>query len=98
MGNRIALLIFTIFALAELTADKLPETPSRTTPVPLTTRTVMGALPARLWALREVNLSSSARFSAQSAQLREPLADIRCATESSRAGACRTSSWPWRKI
>jgi uncharacterized membrane protein len=44
MGNRIAVLIFTILAMAELTSDKLPKTPSRTTPVPLTTRVVMGAL------------------------------------------------------
>ena len=44
MGSIVAVVIFTIFALAELTADKLPTTPSRTTPMPLTFRVITGAL------------------------------------------------------
>lgn len=44
MGSMIAVVIFTIFALVELTSDKLPKTPSRTTPAPLTFRVVTGAL------------------------------------------------------
>ncbi len=44
MANIISVIIFTIFALVELTSDKLPKTPSRTTPVPLTFRMVLGAL------------------------------------------------------
>jgi uncharacterized membrane protein len=44
MGTTVAVIIFTIFALVELTADKLPKTPSRTTPVPLIFRLVLGAL------------------------------------------------------
>jgi uncharacterized membrane protein len=44
MGSIVAVVIFTIFALAELVADKLPKTPSRTTPMPLTFRVVTGAL------------------------------------------------------
>jgi uncharacterized membrane protein len=44
MGGTIALVIFTVFALVELTSDKLPKTPSRTTPVPLTFRIVLGGL------------------------------------------------------
>jgi uncharacterized membrane protein len=44
MSTAIAVLLFTIFALVELTNDKLPKTPSRTTPVPLTVRAVTGAL------------------------------------------------------
>jgi uncharacterized membrane protein len=44
MCSIIAVVIFTIFALVELTADKLPKTPSRTTPAPLTFRLVTGAL------------------------------------------------------
>jgi uncharacterized membrane protein len=44
MGGTIATIVFTIFALVELTADKLPKTPSRTTAVPLTFRVVFGAL------------------------------------------------------
>jgi uncharacterized membrane protein len=44
MGSIVAVVIFTVFALAELTADKLPKTPSRTTTMPLTFRVVTGAL------------------------------------------------------
>ncbi|MGC2292224.1 MAG: DUF4126 family protein [Candidatus Acidiferrales bacterium] len=44
MGSIVAVVIFTIFALAELTTDKLPKTPSRTSPMPLTFRVVTGAL------------------------------------------------------
>jgi uncharacterized membrane protein len=44
MGSLVAVVMFTIFALAELTADKLPNTPSRTTPMPLTFRVITGAL------------------------------------------------------
>jgi uncharacterized membrane protein len=44
MGSIVAVVIFTIFALAELVADKMPKTPSRTTPMPLTFRVVTGAL------------------------------------------------------
>ncbi len=44
MGTATAALLFTLFALVELTTDKLPKTPSRTTPVPLTVRVVLGAL------------------------------------------------------
>jgi uncharacterized membrane protein len=44
MGTATAALFFTLFALVELTTDKLPKTPSRTTPVPLTVRVVLGAL------------------------------------------------------
>ncbi|MFY9804200.1 MAG: DUF4126 family protein [Candidatus Acidiferrales bacterium] len=44
MGGMIALVIFTLFALVELTSDKLPKTPNRTTPMPLTFRIVLGAL------------------------------------------------------
>lgn len=44
MGSIIAAAIFTLFALVELTTDKLAKTPSRTTPMPLTFRVVTGAL------------------------------------------------------
>ncbi|MGA7622789.1 MAG: DUF4126 family protein [Candidatus Acidiferrales bacterium] len=44
MGSAAAAIIFTIFALVELTADKLPKTPSRTAPFPLTVRVIFGAL------------------------------------------------------
>jgi uncharacterized membrane protein len=36
--------IFTVLALSELVADKLPKTPNRTTPGPLLVRVVMGGL------------------------------------------------------
>ena len=44
MGSTAAVAIFSILALAELVADKLPMTPSRTTPGPLLARIVMGSL------------------------------------------------------
>jgi uncharacterized membrane protein len=37
-------IIFTVLALAELAADKLPKTPNRTAPGPLVVRVVMGGL------------------------------------------------------
>jgi uncharacterized membrane protein len=44
IGTAPAVAIFTLLALAELTADKLPNTPSRTAPPGLITRVVMGGL------------------------------------------------------
>ena len=44
MGSSIAVAIFTLAAIGELVADKLPKTPARTAPGPLIVRIVMGAL------------------------------------------------------
>lgn len=44
MGSTAAVAIFTVLAIAELIADKLPSTPSRTAPVGLIARFVCGAL------------------------------------------------------
>lgn len=44
MGSAWAVGVFTILALVELVADKLPKTPSRTAPVGLSARIVTGAL------------------------------------------------------
>jgi uncharacterized membrane protein len=44
MGSTIAVAIFTVAAIGELVADKLPKTPARTAPGPLIGRIVMGAL------------------------------------------------------
>jgi uncharacterized membrane protein len=44
MGSVWAVTIFTILALVELVADKLPNTPPRTAPVGLSARIVTGAL------------------------------------------------------
>jgi len=44
MSSTAALAIFTVLALAELIADKLPSTPSRTAPPGLIARIVLGAL------------------------------------------------------
>jgi uncharacterized membrane protein len=44
MGSTVALVVFTIGALAELVADKLPSTPSRTKPAPLIGRILLGGL------------------------------------------------------
>jgi len=44
MGSTVAVVIFTALAIAELVADKLPSTPSRTAPVGLTARIILGGL------------------------------------------------------
>jgi uncharacterized membrane protein len=43
-GKLTTAVIFTVLALGELVADKLPKTPSRTAPGPLLVRVVMGGL------------------------------------------------------
>ena len=44
MGSRTAVMIFTIFAIGELIADKLPKTPKRTAFAPLLARILLGGL------------------------------------------------------
>ena len=44
LGLTAALVIFVVLALAELVADKLPSTPSRTEPVGLIARFILGGL------------------------------------------------------
>jgi uncharacterized membrane protein len=44
IGSLPSVLIFTLLALGELVADKLPKTPSRTAPVGLIARILMGGL------------------------------------------------------
>lgn len=44
IGSLPSVVIFTLLAVAELVADKLPKTPNRTSFVPLTARILMGAL------------------------------------------------------
>ena len=44
IGAAPAVAVFTLLALAELVAEKLPRTPSRTAPAGLSARIVMGAL------------------------------------------------------
>ena len=44
MGSTVALVVFTLGALAELVADKLPSTPSRTKPAGLISRILLGGL------------------------------------------------------
>jgi uncharacterized membrane protein len=44
MGSRAAVAIFSIFAIGELIADKLPKTPKRTAFAPLLARIIMGGL------------------------------------------------------
>jgi uncharacterized membrane protein len=46
LGNPWTLVIFTLFAVCELIADKLPFIPRRTTPGPLAVRVILGALSA----------------------------------------------------
>ena len=44
MGSKVGVAIFTLAAIAELVADKLPKTPRRTAPGPLVGRFVLGGL------------------------------------------------------
>jgi uncharacterized membrane protein len=44
MGSRTAVVIFVIFAIGELVADKLPKTPKRTAFAPLVARILLGGL------------------------------------------------------
>jgi uncharacterized membrane protein len=44
LANKISLVVFSLFALAELIADKLPFIPRRTQPGPLGTRIIFGAM------------------------------------------------------
>ena len=44
MGSKIALIIFSLLAIGELIADKLPKTPKRTAVAPLLARMVTGGL------------------------------------------------------
>src|ERR671914_72126 len=44
MGSAVAVAIFTVAALAEYVADKLPRTPNRTNPGPLIGRMLLGGL------------------------------------------------------
>jgi uncharacterized membrane protein len=46
MGSRIAVVLFTLAAVGELVADKLPRTPNRTAAGPLVGRIVLGGLAA----------------------------------------------------
>ena len=49
--NPITLVVFTLFALGELVADKLPKTPSRTAPPGLIARILFGAVCAAAMAV-----------------------------------------------
>lgn len=51
MNTMAALCLFTLFAIGELVADKLPQTPARTAPVGLIARIVTGALSGAALAL-----------------------------------------------
>jgi uncharacterized membrane protein len=44
MGSTAAVAIFSLLAIGELVADKLPMTPKRTAPAPLMVRIVIGGL------------------------------------------------------
>ena len=44
LGSRVAVIVLTVLALAELVTDKLPQTPSRTRPFGLAARFVFGGL------------------------------------------------------
>jgi len=55
MSSLPAAIIFSILAVAEIVNDKLPKTPSRTSPFPFTARVVMGALAGATLAVAAAN-------------------------------------------
>jgi uncharacterized membrane protein len=63
MGSTVAVVIFSLLAIGELVADKLPNTPNRTTVFPLSARIVTGALcGASLCAAAKASLIVGAMF------------------------------------
>jgi len=61
MDSITAVAIFSLLAIGELVADKLPMTPNRTTPVPLSARIITGALcGACVWAAAGKSLIAGA--------------------------------------
>jgi uncharacterized membrane protein len=61
MGSTTAVAIFSLLAIGELVADKLPMTPNRTAPVPLLARIITGALcGACVWAAAGKSLLAGA--------------------------------------
>ena len=57
MGSTTAVAIFSLLAIGELIADKLPTTPKRTAPAPLAARVITGGLcGACLWAASGISL------------------------------------------
>jgi uncharacterized membrane protein len=44
MTHPVSLIVFSVFAVGEIVADKLPKTPNRTSPGPLIARIVFGAI------------------------------------------------------
>jgi len=68
MGSRTAVAIFSVLAIGELIADKLPKTPKRTALVPLLARIVTGGLcGASLWAAAGQSLLTGAFLGATGA-------------------------------
>jgi uncharacterized membrane protein len=63
MGSTLAVAIFSLLAIGELIADKLPKTPKRTAPAPLFARILMGGLcGAGLYVSANQSLFSGALF------------------------------------
>jgi uncharacterized membrane protein len=49
LGRPVTLIVFTLLALIELIADKLPNTPARTAPLGLIARIAFGCLAVLRW-------------------------------------------------
>jgi uncharacterized membrane protein len=65
MGSKTAVAIFSLLAIGELIADKLPRTPKRTAPAPLLARILTGGLSgACLFAAAEKSLIAGAPLGA----------------------------------
>jgi len=68
MGSTLAAAMFSLLAIGELIADKLPRTPKRTAPAPLLARILMGVSAAPAFTHRPINRCSSALYSAVPAE------------------------------
>ena len=64
MGSRAVVAIFSLLAIGELVADKLPNTPKRTALGPLLARILLGGLTARVFLRQPENHCLPERFSA----------------------------------
>ena len=97
MGHPGTLVFFTLLAVVELIADKLPKTPPRTAPPGLIARIVFGGLCGVALA---ISAGGSLIIAAIVGVIGAPsvnLAVTTSATTWSFAGICPTSAWHWLK-
>ena len=98
LGSGVAAWLLTALALGELVADKLPRTPSRTTPGPFGARILTGALWGPRSPLGPAARSPLAPCSARSARLPARSAATRRVRGSFPRSGCRIRSSHWPRM